>query len=86
MRWSLGGTLRGLGATAFDDAQPADNEVRATAVLPSRALEIEDRGEEPEQADAESSPPPLPPPPPPIVPLDEFGPVAQAALEGEVWA
>ncbi len=80
LRWSLSGTLRGLGASAFDDASAAGTEVRATAVLGSRELVIDREGEEPDAVEAESSPAPLPPPPLPIEPLDSFGPVASATV------
>ena len=69
VRWSTGGTLRGLGASAWDDAQPLPLSVRAVRVLPSRALEIADRGAEPEPPEVEASMPPQPPPPPPPMPL-----------------
>lgn len=85
LRWSVGGTLRGLGVTAYDDATAPSTEVRPLSILPSRALTIADEGAEPEQAEAESSPVPEPPPPPPPLPrpIDAFGPVALGdAIEG----
>ena len=83
LRWSVGGALRGLGVTAYDDATAPSTEVRPLSILPSRELTIADEGEEPEQAEAESSPTPEPPPPPPPLPrpVDAFGPVAMV-LEG----
>jgi len=72
-RWSLGGTLIGLGTTVWDDTGPASLQDLPARVLPSRGVEVADRGEEPEQPEAEASPPPLPPPPPPICPLDPLG-------------
>jgi hypothetical protein len=63
-RWAVGGTLRGLGAVAYDDVGPEHSPVLAVSVLPSRGVEIEDRGAEAEPPDPESSPPPLPIRPP----------------------
>lgn len=58
-RWAVGGALRGLGAVAYDEADPSG----PIAVLPSRALELPDEGPEPAPPDAETSPPePIPPP------------------------
>ncbi|UJR86142.1 MG2 domain-containing protein [Sandaracinus amylolyticus] len=65
-RWSVGGTLRGLGASAWDDASPARADVRAVSVLPSRELVIADEGPEPEPPEADASPPPEPRPPVPM--------------------
>jgi hypothetical protein len=65
-RWSAGGTLRGLGVSAWDDAQPAGGEDLPVAVLASREVVIADRGEEPEAPEHEGSPPPRPPDPDPI--------------------
>lgn len=83
LRWSVGGTLRGLGVTAYDDATAPSTEVRPLSILPSRELTIADEGQEPEQAEAERTPTPQPPPPPPPLPrpVDAFGPVAML-LEG----
>ena len=82
LRWSVGGTLRGLGVSAYDDATAPSTDVRPLSVLPSRELTIADEGAEPEQAEAESSPVPEPPPPPPPLPrpIDAFGPVAMFDL------
>lgn len=84
LRWSVGGTLRGLGVTAYDDATAPSTEVRPLSILPSRELTIADEGDEPEQAEAESSPVPEPPPPPPPLPrpVDAFGPVAMLVHGG----
>jgi hypothetical protein len=67
-RWSVGGTLRGLGVSAFDDAESRRGARRSYAVLPSRELALPDEGPEPEAADAEVPAAPLPVPPP-VVPL-----------------
>jgi hypothetical protein len=77
-RWSVGGTLRGLGASAWDDAQPTSGEDLSVAVLPSREVTIADRGEEPEAPESEASPPPRPPEPIPL-PID---PMPRALSEG----
>jgi len=77
-RWSAGGTLRGLGASAWDDAQPSSGEELPVAVLPSREVVIADAGEEPDAAEAESSPAPRPPDPIPF-PID---PMPRALAEG----
>ncbi len=74
MRWSLGGTLIGLGTTVWDDTGPSSLEDLPIRVLPSQGVEVSDRGDVPEQPEAEASPPPtLPPPPPIICPLDPLG-------------
>ncbi len=71
-RWSLAGSLRGLGVSFVDEAGPSIEGLHPTAVLPSRGVEIADRGPE-----ASAEPPsvaevPRPPPPPPILrPLAE---------------
>ena len=71
-RWSVSGSLRGLGVSVYDEAGPGSDGVRPTALLPSRAVEIADHGPETVAEDAESSAPPRPPPPPPILrPLAE---------------
>lgn len=67
LRWAVGGTLRGLGAVAYDDVDPFDAPALPTAVLPSRALEIPDEGPEPERPEAERSEPLPRPPPIPIL-------------------
>lgn len=78
VRWSVGGSIRGLGVSAYDDAEPPGLSVRRTAVLASRPLSLADEGAEPEQAEADASDPPRPPPPPPdpIPLLERLGPVA----------
>ena len=63
-RWAVGGTLRGLGAVAYDAAGPERADILPVAVLPSRAIELADRGAEPEAPEAEASEPPTPLPPP----------------------
>lgn len=66
VRWTVAGTIRGLGVTAYDDA-PNVGGVVARAVLPSRAIALPDHGSEPIAPTAEvSEPPPTPPPPTPI--------------------
>jgi hypothetical protein len=65
-RWSLGGSLRGLGVSVVDESGPSSDGLRPTAILASRAVEITDRGPEAQVEHAESSPPPRPPPPPPM--------------------
>src|SRR6185369_2936017 len=55
-RWSLAGTLRGLGVSVVDEAGPARDGLRPTAILPSRAVEIPDHGGEAAAPTAESSP------------------------------
>lgn len=80
VRWSVGGRLRGLGVTVYDEAWPRADAHRPTAVLASDAIEVADRGEEPTQAASDASPspslPPPPPPPPPVPLLERLGPVA----------
>jgi hypothetical protein len=79
-RWAVGGALRGLGAAAWDDAQPASGEDLPVAVLPSREVVVADRGEEARAPEAEASPPPRPPEPEPIpLPID---PLPRALSEG----
>lgn len=78
LRWSLGGTLRGLGATVWDDAQPASGEEVAAAVLVSREVAIADRGEQAPAAEHESSAPPRPPIPEPR-PIQPFDPIPSLA-------
>lgn len=67
-RWSVGGALRGLGVSAYDDAESRRGITRSYAVLPSRAIDIADEGPEPVAEDAvvPGAPEPIPPP---IVPL-----------------
>ncbi|MEZ4251512.1 MAG: MG2 domain-containing protein [Polyangiales bacterium] len=81
LRWSVGGSLRGLGVVLVDEAQPPSGEGgRAGALLPSRTITIDDRGAEPETPEGNASPVPTPPPPPPpLLPVEPFGPVASAA-------
>jgi len=64
LRWAVGGTLRGLGAVAYDDVSALHAPTIPVAILPSSAVEIADQGPEPEAPDAESAPPPIPIPPP----------------------
>ena len=66
-RWSVGGALRGLGASAWDDTSAARADVRPVRVLASREVTLADRGDEPDEAEAEESAPPRPPPPPPPI-------------------
>lgn len=66
-RWSTGGVLRGLGVTAFDDANPSSLDGPPVALLASRAVEIADRGTEPREVEGAASPEPAPPPPPPPI-------------------
>lgn len=81
LRWSVGGDLRGLGASVYDEA--AAPESRGTAVLPSRALTIEDRGEAVEPAESDAGPDPEPDPP--MIPFEQIAPVAWVhALPSEV--
>jgi hypothetical protein len=92
LRWSVGGSLRGLGVSLVDETQAFVGEGgRATAILPSRAITIDDRGAEPETPEGEASPPPAPPPPPPpLLPVEPFGPIASRAVpsssRGESYA
>jgi hypothetical protein len=65
-RWSVGGAMRGLGASAWDDASPPRADARPVRVLASREVTIADQGPEPEPPDAEASDPPRPPPPHPV--------------------
>lgn len=67
-RWSLAGSLRGLGVGFVDEAGPSVDGMHPTAILPSRAVDIADRGAEvsAERADATPTPEPPPPPPPPM--------------------
>jgi hypothetical protein len=67
VRWATGGVLRGLGVTAFDDANPSSLEGPPVAVLPSRGVEVADRGTEPREVEGTASPEPEPPPPPPPI-------------------
>jgi hypothetical protein len=67
-RWSVGGTLRGLGVSAFDDAESRRGAQRSYAVLPSRELTLPDEGPEPAVEDAVVPGAPTPVPPP-VVPL-----------------
>lgn len=72
LRWSVGGELRGLGATARDAR--AARDVEAVAVLASRALTVADEGAEPEEAEHDASPPPLPEPIPLPTPIERLVP------------
>jgi hypothetical protein len=74
LRWSLGGTLIGLGTVFWDDRGPSTIQDLPVSLLPSRGVEISDRGDVPHQPEAEASPPPRPPPfPRPILPLNPLG-------------
>lgn len=68
-RWSLAGSLRGLGVAFVDEAGPSVEGMHPTAILPSRGVDIADRGAEASVEDPEASPEPAPPPPPPPIPL-----------------
>ena len=70
LRWSVSGTLIGLGTTIWDEVGPTPLAARPTQVLPSRGVEVADRGEEPEPAEHEASPPPIQPRPQPLPPLE----------------
>ncbi len=64
-RWALSGTLRGLGAIAYDARNPERADVLPVSALPSRAVELPDEGPEPEPPEPDASeeivaPPPLP--------------------------
>jgi hypothetical protein len=67
-RWSVGGSLRGLGVSAHDDAESRRGARRSYAVLPSRAVDLPDEGPEPVAEDAVIPGAPTPVPPP-IVPM-----------------
>ncbi len=77
LRWSVGGSLRGLGVTLVDERQRVGGEGRAMAILPSRELTLDDRGAEPAAREGEASPAPVPPPPPPLPPIEPFTPIAR---------
>jgi len=64
LRWTVGGTIRGLGVTVFDDS-PTLGESTARAVLVSRSVELPDHGVEPAAPEPEEETE-APPPPPPI--------------------
>jgi len=84
LRWSVGGTLRGLGVSAYDEIAPQGEDLRPMAVLRSRAVAIEDEGEEPEPAEPEASPVPRPPEPEPrpLPLLERIGPVSMRIEPG----
>jgi hypothetical protein len=65
-RWSLAGSLRGLGVSFVDEAGPATDGMYGTAILPSRAIDIADRGPEVQVQEPDESAAPRPPPPPPM--------------------
>lgn len=77
LRYSVSGTVRGLGVSVYDQ-NVRGGTVRPAAVLPSRALSIPDVGPEPEAAESRTSapPPPIPPPIPMPRPIDVLAPVA----------
>lgn len=54
-RWALSGTLRGLGAVAYDGLGPMRAEVLPIAILPSQAVELPDEGPEPDPPDLENA-------------------------------
>ncbi|MCB9629616.1 MAG: hypothetical protein H6725_19790 [Sandaracinaceae bacterium] len=68
IRYSVSGSLRGLGVSVLDQ-NVRGGSVRPAAVLPSRALSIPDAGPEPEAVEAGTTEPPGPPPIPPPIPL-----------------
>lgn len=79
LRWSLAGSLRGLGVTAFDASTETDaSGLRPSRIVASRLIEIADHGAEPTPTDPESISPP-PAPPEPIPPIRPLGPVAQVS-------
>ncbi len=65
-RWSLAGSLRGLGVSFVDEAGPSVDGMHPTAILVSRTVEIADRGPEVTSQPADIAPEPQPPPPPPM--------------------
>ena len=73
LRWSVGGTLRGLGITVVDEGESRAG-IRPATIVPSRELSIPDAGPEPESPEAELPAPDAPPPPPPV--LHRLAPVA----------
>lgn len=85
LRWSVGGTLRGLGVTVIDESEVAD-AIQPATVVPSRALELPDEGPEPEAPEAELPPDPSPPDPEPIPLLRRLAPVAALSFRSEVAA
>lgn len=78
LRWTVAGTMRGLGVTAYDDA-PTVGGVIARSVVPSRAIELADHGAEPEAATGETEEPPPPPPPPPMPLLRTLAPADEVS-------
>lgn len=71
-RWSLAGSLRGLGVSFVDEAGPSVDGMHPTATLVSRAVDIADHGPEASAQPADVAPEPQPPPPPPMPrPLSE---------------
>lgn len=77
LRYSVSGSLRGLGVSVYDQ-NVRGGSVRPAAVLPSRALSIPDAGPEPEAAEPRTTapPPPIPPPIPMPRPIEVLAPVA----------
>ena len=65
VRWTVGGSIRGLGVTTYD-AAPNVGGVVARAVLVSRLVELPDHGSEPMAAEGEVVEPVAPLPPAPI--------------------
>ena len=83
VRWSVGGTLRGLGVAVIDESEVA-NAIQPATVKPSRALELPDQGPEPETPEAELPPEPQPPAPEPVPLLRRLAPVAALSARSEV--
>jgi hypothetical protein len=77
LRWAVGGTIMGLGTTLWDDAGPSSLAERPAQILPSRGVEIADRGSEPPLQEAESSPPFFGPEPRPPLLLAPLAPIAE---------
>ncbi|MCC7537230.1 MAG: hypothetical protein IT379_13490 [Deltaproteobacteria bacterium] len=76
LRWSVGGTLRGLGVSAYEENEPG-----AAGVLLPRAITIADSGSEPARPrlprPGATTPAPPPPPPAPLPrPIDDLPPLA----------
>ncbi|MCC7538263.1 MAG: hypothetical protein IT379_18705, partial [Deltaproteobacteria bacterium] len=72
IRWSVGGALRGLGVSAFEENEPG-----AAGVLAPRVVTVTDAGAEPERPrlprpGVATPPPPTPPPVPLPRPIDDL--------------
>lgn len=85
LRWSVGGTLRGLGVAVIDESEVAD-AIQPATVVPSRVLELPDEGPEPEAPEADLPPDPSPPDPIPVPLLRRLAPVASTLGSMEVRA